>query len=198
MQVLINGRPEPAFDVRKERKLTITGEREFAEGKVMSEDDMIGGFQRRMKILYGVLGAFCVVVFIGLPFADLSEASIIVPVDVVLAVSLGFYMRFTYRRSFAKERAAVGPRLKRMAAPPGATVRADPAGLTVGGHVTRWSDLTIDTLEVIRVSTTEGGDVRYIGALVMTAGGSPIVLDSTAITDGRMIVDYAWRRLRGH
>ena len=198
MQVLINGKPEPNFDAKRERKLGVTGERPFAEGKVMSEEDMTGGFQRRMKLIYGVLGVFSAAAFIGLPFVDLSEAAIIVPVDAVLAVSLGLFMRFMYRRAVAKETAAAGPRLKRMAVLPGTTVRADAGGLTIGGHVTAWPDLTIDTLEITKVATTEGDDVTYIGALQMTAAGKPILLDSAAITNGRLVVDYAWRRLRGH
>ena len=118
--------------------------------------------------------------------------------DLVIAASLYFLLRFMFRRNIAKEAAAAGPRLKRMGMLAGSTVRADPGGLTTGVHVTPWSDLTIETVEITHTSGGDDAEISFIAALLMTAAGKPIVLDHAAITNGRLIVDYAWRQLRGH
>jgi hypothetical protein len=158
LQVIVNGKPAKGLDAKLEGRVTARREADIAEGFVLSADAIVIAAERRMKLIYGVAGGvagvIALVILIGGSFSEPSVLIIALPVAVVGAIGIGWLMAFMYRRNMAKARARIGPALAHLPSP-GTTVRADQAGLSVGGHIEPWSAFTIETLDILDVRSED-------------------------------------------
>ncbi|HEY1615187.1 MAG TPA: hypothetical protein VGF97_16000 [Rhizomicrobium sp.] len=88
----------------------------------------------------------------------------------------------------------ISKRLARMA-PSGTAIRADTTALTIGGRATPWSDIAIETAEIVTVSVPEGEDHYRADAVVLATPGGSVVPDQAVISNGAQIVNKVLRTL---
>jgi hypothetical protein len=108
-------------------------------------------------------------------------------------VALGALIWFLFRRNLADVRTraeAIGS-----LEPPGTAIRIDASGLSVGGAMHAWPDVTIEEVGVAE-RNANNSTVFYIERLTLAAAGRPLLLDTQALTNGRPIVEQTWRLAR--
>jgi hypothetical protein len=84
--------------------------------------------------------------------------------------------------------------------PAGTAIFLDAKGLSVGSDIFAWPSLAIDQVELTRASTSSGETstvIHIVDRLSLSAGTKTIVLDRAMLHNGLLLVDNAWRKLRG-
>ena len=199
MRILIDGQVVGELSAKDEKQLTLCADREIAEGRVMSVDEAVAGSGRRFRLAAGILGGMAAVILGGALVMAASyeprDLALLVPFMLILVAALVVAVRFIYRRRLAGTRAALTPRLARMA-PVGAPVRVDGFGVSLDGRQADWLDFSIGSVEFRRIPVNEGPDMTIIESLILDHPGGQLILDSGVMTNGRAIVDKTWRHLR--
>jgi hypothetical protein len=197
MRVSINGRPAQDLGAGLERRLTVRKVMEVVEGVVLTPDEAVAQQTRRMKLIFGFVLGLAGVIGLGalaaIVASEPGDLPLVAAIFVALGAGLGFLVRYAYRASVVRTRA----RIDQMSAltAPGAAVRVDDTGLTVGTTLYAWSDLALDEVGVAEVSTNEGSSL-YIDRLMLSSRGRSIDLDLLALKNGRHILNQTWRRMR--
>jgi len=197
MRVSIDGKPSGDLAPRLERELRVRKSMEVVEGLVLTPEAAVAQAVRNMKLLFGVVlgvgAAISLVVLIGTAVSERRDLLLFVPLVLVLWTGLGFLVRFAYRRNIGKARARID-QMSGLAAP-GALVRVDGEGLTIGGARYGWPDLVLDEVGVANASAGDSSYV-YIERLRLSAGGRSLDLDLLTLKNGRDILGQTWRRMR--
>jgi len=197
MRVSMNGKPFRELDPGLERRLAVRKTVEVAQGVVLTPDEAVAQATRGMKLLYGFALSLGAVISLGalggVAVSEPGDLPLLVATVVVLWTGLGFLVRFVYRRNLVKVRARVDQMTA--LAEPGAPVRVDGKGLTVGAAVYGWPDLALDEVGVADASSGDGS-YMFIERLMLSGGGRSIDLDVLGLKNGQDIVNQTWRRMR--
>ncbi|MGA0603452.1 hypothetical protein ACO2Q3_22275 [Caulobacter sp. KR2-114] len=203
MQVRINGKPQDGLTPRVARRLIPRRGPPAVEGVVMDGDAVMAATRRGSLVLLGVIGALAaainIAVLVGVATHEPRTLTFVAPVVVAVLVGLAVLLPIAFRRRLARMEQRLATLLPQIP-PAGATVLASDQGLSVNGRLTAWDQLTVDAVDIVRVSSGEGDTSWYIDTLWLAEAGAParsrgIVLDAAAIAGGRKLVDYVWRRL---
>ena len=62
------------------------------------------------------------------------------------------------------------------------------AGLTLGGQTTPWQDVTLEAVEIVTITVSEGPDDYSLEAVLLDVRGGSVVLDEGMITNGPAII----------
>jgi hypothetical protein len=198
MRIVFDGREVERLDPKVARKISLAADTPVVEGSVLAADPIIAAAGRRSRIGLGIVGGIVAAILIGVAILTLSyepaDMVFIGPLYLVILMAMGWGGPAIYRQSLSRMRDTIVPRLARMA-PAGTAVRLDAAGLTVGGRTTPWSAVTIEAVEVVTQHDPDGDDGYTVEAVVLEAGGQPVVLDRGVMTNGPLLVDKALRTL---
>jgi hypothetical protein len=198
MRILLNGREVAALEPGLAARLKATPAFDLAEGMVLTSAQAVESAMGRLRVLYvvvlGIAGAIMLAALWMAASYEPSSLAMVLPVYLVLAGGLAFLVRFFWRRRAAQIEARVAALAGLALGEPGAAVRVDPAGLTVGPAHFPWSVLQVEEVSVVATSFDES-TVEFVERLNLASGGRTLVLDTVMLSDGRVIVSCAWRQL---
>jgi len=196
MRFLVNGKLVDALDEGDLRRLRLVREQLVAEAVLLGPEEALRRSANAMKwvfgILYIVIAGF--LIFLASEATPVERPLMYTLVPVVL-LALAAVMPIAYQANIRKFRERMGH--LQLPGPAGSTVRLDEAGLTIAGRpLLPWSALSIDTVELQRMSGSRGGGYFIIQSLLLATEGDSIKLDLAVLTNGRDILDNVFRRLR--
>jgi hypothetical protein len=198
MRILLNGVEVAALEPGLAARLGALHKAEFVDGVVLSAAQAVETMRRRMLVLYGVvLGIAGAILLAALWIAATTDPGTLVtvlPVYVVIAGGVAFLVRFFWRRSATQIEARAAAQVGSLLGEPGAPVRVDPAGLTVGSAHFPWPELQVEEVGVV-TTTFDDSTVELVERLTLSSGGRTLVLDTLTLSKGPVIVSYAWGRL---
>jgi hypothetical protein len=198
MRVLVNGRDVGALDRRLERRLTERLNDRTVEAVAISPADSVLARRRQvrtMMIAAVSVTVFTLIVVLGIvstraPFA----IAWLIPVFVLATLVTCGIAYVVFDQMLRAHQRRIDARLPPQLAP-GATVRVDPASLSVGGQTWPWSALTVEELGL---REWQGSETRMtaVDQLTLNDGARRISLDALFLTNGRAVLAQAWLRLR--
>jgi hypothetical protein len=198
MRTLLNGRELDGLDPGLERRLAGGVSNRPVEGVALSDQGSIAARAGQLRLILGAATAFVILSLalnVGIVAARAPQAMALVwliasiALGVTLALVFGLYVLMLgahRRRVEARPDTGLAPQT---------VVRVDAAGLTVAGLVVPWVALTADELWV-RERLENRRRVTYVERLGLSDGHRPVVLDALFLTNGRAVLEQAWRRSR--
>jgi hypothetical protein len=195
MRYLVEGVPVEGVPTRDLKNLSLGRDKPDVEAVLISADEALRRGRKSLAIRYGFLGAIIVIVPPAGIVADPGDWMVIAPVVVAIWVFFAWFLPFLYRRKIGQFAARMETAI--LPAPAGSTVRADQAGLAIGGRSWAWSQLALESIGLTRRST--GGDTpsneTILQSLGLTADGATIQLDGNMLSTGNAVLDTIYRRL---
>ena len=198
MRVLLNGQLLGGLDAGLERRLAGGVSNRPIEGVALSAEDSIAARASQLRLMLGAATAFVVFsmalnLFLVAARAPQAMSLVWLIVAIVLGVTLALVFGL-YALMLGAHRRRVEARPDTGLAPQ-TVVRVDAAGLTIAGLVLPWAALTANELWV-RERQGNRQRVTYVERLTLSDGHRPVALDALFLSNGRAVLEQAWRRLR--
>jgi len=193
MQVTIKGRPATNLPADWDDDIRLGSERPEVSGAVLDGDAAAAKFLLRYRIV-----CTCAVVLIWLvlyamaAMATPGDRAFLVPFGWVMAVlmPLVFLAIYLVRRSRLYDSL---PARAQAAPPPGTKIRVDAAGLTIGGRLAAWNDLTLDRVDFELIKSRYGSRTYLVHQVAVRTKDLSYTLDGLLLEQGHAIVAEIWR-----
>jgi len=195
MQVTVND--EPATDLWEgwEKQILLGTYRPEVSGSVLDQDAATDRILARFRIVCACLVGLIWLVAFGLASAARQGEPALTTAAWGLAVVGPALLVLAY---LARSRGFVAslPERAGRSPPPGTQVRVDAAGLTIGGHRTAWSDVTVDRVDFQFVSGRGGRRARtyFVRQIDLRSKDFAYTIDGTLLDEGAAIVNEIYRR----
>jgi hypothetical protein len=198
MRALLNGRDIGALDERLARRLSGRPTDKVIEAVVISPEASIAARAGQLRVLLGAVAglvAFILVLNLTIIVTSVPVSMwIIVLVVAITVVVTGGLVFGLYALMLGDHRKRVVARAA-SAMTAGTEVRLDATVLRAGGEAWLWPTIKVEELG-IRERQGEHQRLTYADWLVLTDGRRTIRLDALFLTNGREVLEQAWRRLQ--
>jgi hypothetical protein len=198
MRVLLNGRDIGGLEPHLERRLWGRRSDQVVEGVAISPEQSIAARSRQLRLMLGGAAALVAVILalnLFIVAARAPQAMGYVAVAAAMAVAVTSALMFgLYALMLGDHRHRVEARATNQLAP-GTPVRLDPAGLSVGGHASAWSALSVEQL-AIRQRLANKQRITYVEQLTLVDAQRRVNLDALFLGNGRAVLEQAWFRAR--
>jgi hypothetical protein len=202
VRILVNDKPVDSLTPRLEQSLLLAKAQEAASGAVMNAAQATAAYIGQTRRWFMLLGSIAIALMLGIAVAGMVSDPIDGGPMAVGALIIGgafvLIMVILLRRCVGGWNAKLARRSQGLA-PAGTAIGLDAAGLRVGAESFAWPSLQIEQIELTQGSLGSDGsssEVSVIERLSLSAGKRTLVLDRTMLSNGLVLVDNAWRRLR--
>jgi hypothetical protein len=193
MQVTIKGRPVSDLPANWDKDIRLGSERPEVSGSVLDRDAAAAKFLFRYRIV-----CVCFVILIWLvlygmvAMAQPGDRWFLGQFGWVMAVltPLVFMAIYFVRRNRLYDSL---PERARAAPPPGTMVRVDASGLTIGGRLAAWNDVTLDSVDFELLKGRYGSRTWLVHRVAVRAKDFTWTLDGLLMEQGHAIVAEIYR-----
>jgi hypothetical protein len=201
VRILVNDKPVEALKPKVNYLLAKV--REEVKGTVMTAPDATAYYIRHtsrwFKILGGMVIAFTIVVVAAGSSYEPRNAPTFILFALVACGSLAAFMVWMLRRRIRIWNEKLSHRGEGLPAA-GTQISIDARGLALGVESFAWAALSLDQVEMTRVTHSTGANtsetVHIIERLSLRAGSRAFTLDRQMMQNGPVLVDNIWRRLQ--
>jgi hypothetical protein len=203
MRILINGKPVDALTPRQEKSFRLSRADAEVKATVLTPAEATQAYVAETKRWFLILGGLAVVVLLGMavagPLIDPMDGGFIAVGALIICAVFVLFMYLLLGHRVRTWNSKLAHRSEGLP-PAGTAIFLDAKGLSVGSDIFAWPSLAIDQVELTRASTSSGETstvIHIVDRLSLSAGTKTIVLDRAMLHNGLLLVDNAWRKLRG-
>lgn len=199
MRVLIAGSVHDPLTPAQEKDVRQFGAEESVQGVVLPTDEATKALVGKIKLVLMIFwGIIAIIAAIFASMAEPADLPVVFTVVVLGVAGLGLFFAFMVWRRRRSWRRDLPRRLAGMA-PAGTAIGVDAAGVALGRQILPWPTLSIEQVEMLKLSSRYR-TIFTLERLVLAGPGGVIVLDPVLMRNGHRIVGNAWRRMRlaGH
>jgi hypothetical protein len=203
MRILINDEPADSLTAKQEKSFMLSRVEQEVKAIVLTPAEATGVYISQTKRWFLILGSIAIVLIAALAItglvADPMDGGFVAVGAVIIGAAFVLFMSLLLGhriRTWNRKLQHRGEGLP----PAGTAIFLDAKGLSVGSDVFAWPSLAIDQVELTRTSASSGETstvIHIVERLSLLAGTKPIVLDRAMLQNGLLLIDNAWRKLRG-